>query len=75
MARRELRQPLHDEFKLGLNRGEIDVLGLASWHERMVPVPDSLAATEFHSFATKHGLFRRNRLTASRSSDMMPHHG
>ena len=36
LAGRELRQPLHQELKVGIDRTEIDVLGITSWHEGVV---------------------------------------
>jgi hypothetical protein len=33
---RELRQPLHQKLKIGLDRGKIDALGVASPQARMV---------------------------------------
>jgi hypothetical protein len=33
LAGRESRDPLHQELKVGLDRTEIDVLGIMSWHE------------------------------------------
>jgi hypothetical protein len=36
LPRREFREPLHDKLQVGLDRREIDVLGIPSRHQRVV---------------------------------------